>query len=229
MQKLKLVFVLSAFGFATVGSGMNTAHAYQVQCPRELRATWAGGAYGRVTNFSVPLVTGGYVLLPQSSKTMTCVRSNSTPEYITETIQLSPGSIPALCGGRANVSGPGVVFGIVPFPGILFESGRIDAIPTYNQATGVCRLDLPIRAMQLREQVSKACTLYREEPHWWACPNSSFPTSASLEQRGESFATGNRDAGGRRAFSHYDAFASQRLTIESLLFPDRFGAAVATR
>jgi hypothetical protein len=219
MQKFKLTVALSAFGFAMTGAGIGTANAvFYLQCPRDLRATWSGGASGQVTDFYGPM-TPSYIILPQPGTHLGCERTPEVPESISVVVQLSPGSIPALCGGRARVTGYGIVFGgVPPFGGFVFDSGRIDAIPTYSQSTGRCQLDLPLENLHMTEVVNQSCTLLDEGPIWWRCPNNTVPATAMLDHGGARFAGARpSSAGGSHVLSKYDAFASERLTIASLL------------
>lgn len=193
MNKLNVI-ALATFGLGLLSTG--AAHAtFTMACNNNMRATWAGGAFGRVTQFNRTMIRRSVGNFPET--TLSCMRQATTPSVVTEVIQLSPGSIPALCGGRANVEGIAIVNGTVPpFGGFPFVSGRIDAIPTYNQATGRCQLDLPVTNLLLFETVTQACTPVAI--NGWNCPDNTQPASTSL---GDAEPLGSTSPGGAESLA----------------------------
>jgi hypothetical protein len=218
MQKLKRA-VSSLCGFGIVLSGVQAAHALDVMCPEDLEATWSGAAFGQVTSFNRNMTR--FRVLDVPTDFLACAQfAPPADDHITVVVQLSPGSIPALCGGRARVSGLAPTFGgVPPFGGFPFESGRIDAVPTYDEATGRCQLDLPLTGLVVSVEVTQECTPIFENV--WDCPGSTTPVSALFEQRAERLAGLQRIRAPEifQALSQYGAFAGTPAPIATAPLP----------
>ncbi|MEO8180523.1 MAG: hypothetical protein ABI895_16940 [Deltaproteobacteria bacterium] len=214
MQKLKLATVLSAFGFGMMGTGIEAAHALTVQCPNNMTATWVGGAFGHTTTFTRSM-NRYFVISSERTSELMCTRSTSSADFVQEIVQLSPGAIPALCGGRATISGIAPTSGgVPPFGGFVFKSGRIDAVPTYNQSTGRCQLDLPVRGLVTSVSVSEKCT--PTSLSTWDCPSSAHSLSTSPAGEAEGLSRLLQESPALyRVLSQYDAFAKPRFATWS--------------
>lgn len=149
-----------------------SAQAFDVQCPSTMTATWNQAANGRTNTFQnalQPLVGPGQ---GPPVTTLICFTSGFLPA-LTQTVQLAPGSVVSACGAQATLSGNARVSGSAPFVPVTFKTKRQRATPTYNQQTGVCRLDVPIIPQQLAVRMSAEC---RANSSGWTCPDGSFPT-----------------------------------------------------
>jgi len=80
-------------------------------------------------------------------------------------------------------------------------------VPTYDQSTGRCQLDLPIQGLVTSVDVTQACKPIFENV--WECPSLSHPVSALFEPGAERFASLQRTKSPEifRVLNAYDAFA----------------------
>jgi len=149
-----------------------SAFAYDVQCPATMTVTWNQAALGRTETFQnvlAPLVGPGSG--PPVTE-LTCITSGFLPATFQQTVQLEPGSVVPACGAQATLSGNARFSGTgAPFSPIIFRSKRQRATPTYNQQTGVCRLDVPTVPQFLVVRMSAEC---RANSNGWTCPSDSF-------------------------------------------------------
>jgi hypothetical protein len=63
--------------------------------------------------------------------------------------------------------------GVPPFAPFTFKSPRITAFATYNQSTGLCRLQVPVVPTTLTTKVSLACT--PSSSAGFTCPQNVSP------------------------------------------------------
>lgn len=173
-QSFKRAVAVSTLAIGMVAAGTETAHALTVVCPNNMTGAWTGAAFGRTTAINTQMVR--YFVIDVPTTNLACERQSTTPSVITQVVQLSPGAIPALCGGAVRISGLAFTTGgVPPFGGFNFESGKINAVPTYNQSTGRCQLDVAITHLLVGENVTQACS--GAALNAWNCPSGVNPAS----------------------------------------------------
>jgi hypothetical protein len=145
-----------------------------IMCPTSSKATWIQAANGTVDTIAGQ--TKSEALFDDITTTnLTCYFLNPTPRDLDHTIQFEPGTVASACAAKAGFSGQGRQIGSVPpFGGWQFKSRRQAAKATYSQATGQCRLQLPVvnagNAMTVK--VTRPC---KALGNGYRCPEGVLP------------------------------------------------------
>jgi hypothetical protein len=147
-----------------------------ISCPGVSKASWI-----QAINGTVDLISGQtesfFPSFTDPTTTLTCRYPASVfPPILDHTVNFARGTVASACTAKVTFSGEGQqVGGVGPFGGWQFKSNRLTATATYNQATGACRLQMPLLrnpATSMSLKVSQACTPIR---NGYRCPATVLP------------------------------------------------------
>lgn len=141
-----------------------------ISCPRVTKATWIQALIG-----TVDLLVGQTIAstLPSSTTTLQCAYTTVSPQILDHSVQFEPGTVASACTAKATFSGEGIqIGGVPPFDGWKLTSRRTSATATYNERTGLCRLQLPVLPTTLERKVTRPCTPLQSG---YRCPAFTSP------------------------------------------------------
>lgn len=204
MNFVRTALVVVGVSAGVLGNNVKDAHAIDIFCPSSLTATWiqaANGATNVVNKLSVRISSP----LPQPTTRLTCVLDGvADGERISQRVNVGPNA-PQLCGAKATFRGQGWTRnGVPPFGGFTFQSDRLPATATYNNATGDCLLEISLKPLLTTERVTQECRALNLNS--WRCPNGVQTASNQFGAEPLDSAVAELLPG----FSHYDIFDAPR-------------------